>query len=322
MIALAVVAALSTMGKTVEYRKVSGMVFGTSYNITYEAGEALHEEIQAVLDSVNNSLSPFNEKSIITAVNENRNVRVDEMFTEVFRLSRQVNADTDGAFDITVAPMVNAWGFGFKSGYMPTASQVDSLLEIVGMEKVTLEGGRIRKADLRVMLDCSAIAKGYAVDRVAQMLRARGVENMMVEIGGEIVAHGKNGSGKVWRIGVTKPNDDTLSVNTELQTVLSLTDVAMATSGNYRNFYYCDGKKYSHTIDPKTGHPVQQSILSATVIAPSCAMADAYATSFMVMGYDKAMEVLKRHPEMKAYLIYTDGKGDNRIWSSPGLTDE
>lgn len=318
-VALAVFAAFTTMGQTVEYRRMSGMVFGTTYNITYQGGEELRSEVEAVLDSVNNSLSPFNENSVITAVNENREVKLDSMFTEVFRLARQVNEDTEGAFDITVAPLVNAWGFGFKNGFMPTDHQVDSLLNIVGMQKITLEGGKIRKTDPRVMLDCSAIAKGYAVDRVAQMLRAKGVKNMMVEIGGEIVALGKNSNGKVWRIGVTKPNDDTLSVNTELQTVLKLTNVAMATSGNYRNFYYKDGKKYAHTIDPKTGRPVQQSILSATVIAPTCAVADAYATSFMVIGFQRTMDILKRHPEMKAYLIYNDEKGDYQIWSSPGL---
>lgn len=318
-VALAVFAAFTTMGQTVEYRRMSGMVFGTTYNITYQGGEELRSEVEAVLDSVNNSLSPFNENSVITAVNENREVKLDSMFTEVFRLARQVNEDTEGAFDITVAPLVNAWGFGFKNGFMPTDHQVDSLLNIVGMQKITLEGGKIRKTDPRVMLDCSAIAKGYAVDRVAQMLRAKGVKNMMVEIGGEIVALGKNSNGKVWRIGVTKPNDDTLSVNTELQTVLKLTNVAMATSGNYRNFYYKDGKKYAHTIDPKTGRPVQQSILSATVIAPTCAVADAYATSFMVIGFKRAMEILKRHPEMKAYLIYNDEKGEYQVWSSPGL---
>lgn len=318
-VALAVFAAFTTMGQTVEYRRMSGMVFGTTYNITYQGGEELRSEVEAVLDSVNNSLSPFNENSVITAVNENREVKLDSMFTEVFRLARQVNEDTEGAFDITVAPLVNAWGFGFKNGFMPTDHQVDSLLNIVGMQKITLEGGKIRKTDPRVMLDCSAIAKGYAVDRVAQMLRAKGVKNMMVEIGGEIVALGKNSNGKVWRIGVTKPNDDTLSVNTELQTVLKLTNVAMATSGNYRNFYYKDGKKYAHTIDPKTGRPVQQSILSATVIAPTCAIADAYATSFMVIGFQRTMDILKRHPEMKAYLIYNDEKGDYQVWSSPGL---
>lgn len=318
-VACAVFAAFTTMGQTVEYRRMSGMVFGTTYNITYQGGEELRSEVEAVLDSVNNSLSPFNENSVITAVNENREVKLDSMFTEVFRLARQINEDTEGAFDITVAPLVNAWGFGFKNGYMPTDSQVDSLLDIVGMQKVKLEGGKIRKTDPRVMLDCSAIAKGYAVDKVAQMLRAKGVKNMMVEIGGEIIAHGKNGNGKVWRIGVTKPNDDTLAVKTEMQTVLKLTNVAMATSGNYRNFYYKDGKKYAHTIDPKSGRPVQQSILSATVIAPTCAVADAYATSFMVIGFKRAMEILKRHPEMKAYLIYNDEKGDYQVWSSPGL---
>lgn len=301
------------------YRKASGLVFGTSYNITYQSSSDLDSEINAVFDSINNSLSPFNEASVITAVNNNQPVVLDSMFTEVFRLSKRVYVDTQGAFDITVAPLVNAWGFGFKNGAMPSEAQIDSLRGIVGFSKMSLAGGKVKKEDPRMMLDCSAIAKGYAVDRVAQMLLSQGVKNMMVEVGGEIVARGKNAKGEAWRIGVTKPTDDTLSTNNELQTILQLTDIAMATSGNYRNFYYKDGKKYAHTIDPHTGQPVQHSILSATVLAPTCAIADAYATSFMVMGLEKAKTLLKRHPEMKAYLIYTDEKGQYFTWSSPHL---
>ena len=301
------------------YRKASGLVFGTSYNITYQGSSDLSNEINAVFDSINSSLSPFNEASVITAVNNNKPVVPDSMFVEVFQLSQRICADTQGAFDITVAPLVNAWGFGFKNGAMPSEAQIDSLRSLVGMSKVSLVDGKVRKDDPRMMLDCSAIAKGYAVDCVAQMLLTHGVKNMMVEVGGEIVAHGKNAKGEAWRIGVTKPTDDTLSTSNELQTVLQLTDIAMATSGNYRNFYYKDGKKYAHTIDPHTGRPVQHSILSATVLAPTCAIADAYATSFMVMGMEKAKELLKRHTEMKAYLIYTDEKGQYCVWSSPHL---
>jgi thiamine biosynthesis lipoprotein len=169
------------------------------------------------------------------------------------------------------------------------------------------------------MLDCSAIAKGYGVDVVANLLRKYGIKNFMVEIGGEVVTSGVNPERMPWRIGVTKPTDDSLSVNNELQTVINVTDKAMATSGNYRNFYYKGGRKYAHTIDPKTGYPVQHSILSATVITDDCATADAYATSFMVLGMEDAKKVLNRHPEMMAYFIYTDAKGDYSVWYSPQM---
>lgn len=306
--------------KTKNYQQDKGMVFGTLYSITYENDENLKSEIERVLADVDNSLSPFNEKSVITKVNKSKKIApVDDMFCEVFEMAEAVSIDTEGAFDITVAPLVNLWGFGFKSGEMPTDAKVDSLLEIVGFGKVTLVGKQVMKADERVMLDCSAIAKGYAVDAVANMLRSKGIENFLVEIGGEIVASGVNKEKKEWRVGVTKPTDDSLSVNSELQTILSFSDKAMATSGNYRNYYYRDGKKYAHTIDPKTGRPIQHSLLSATVIADNCATADAYATSFMVMGMEKAQKVVERHPGMMAYFIYADNDGNSKVWYSEGM---
>ncbi len=321
-VAVIAVIALAMFGErrgTGVYQHDSGMVFGTSYNITYQSVDNYKDEITKVLENVNNSLSPFNDSSIITAVNQNRAVELDSLFVEVYSLAMSVSDDTQGAFDITVAPLVNAWGFGFKSGKMPTDKDVDSIRAFVGHDKVAMQDGRIVKQDPRTMLDCSAIAKGYGVDMVARILREKGVENFMVEIGGEIVARGLSPKGKAWRVGVTKPTDDSLSVNGEIQTVLSITDMAMATSGNYRNFYYKDGKKYAHTIDPKSGQPVQHNILSATVTAGNCATADAYATAFMVMGLDGAKEVLSRHKDMAAYLIYTDDDGKNAVWYSAGF---
>lgn len=304
---------------SVSYQKDSGFIFGTSYNITYESNENLKSEIEAVLSKVDNSLSPFNEKSIITAINNNVPVEIDSMFIEVFDLASFINKDTDGAFDITVAPLVNAWGFGFKSGNMPSDKDLDSIRSFIGFEKVSRINRSISKQDTRTMLDCSAIAKGYGVDKVAELLSSKGIKNYMVEIGGEIVAKGNNASNKPWHIGVTKPTDDSLSLNNELQTVLAITDIAMATSGNYRNFYYKGGKKYAHTIDPKTGRPVQHNILSATVLSDNCAKADAYATSFMVLGMEGAQSILKRHKEMMAYLIYNDENGEYAVWYSPAL---
>ena len=304
------------------YQHNSGYIFGTSYNITYQCADDHKADIEKALNEVDASLSPFNDSSIITHVNRNENVVLDKLFLDVFRLAQKINEDTEGAFDITVAPMVNAWGFGFKNGVNPDEKVIDSLRQVVGLHKVRLEGDKIVKTDPRVMLDCSAIAKGYGVDVVANLLRKFGIKNFMVEIGGEVVTSGVNRERMPWRIGVTKPTDDSLSINNELQTVINVTDKAMATSGNYRNFYYKGGRKYAHTIDPKTGYPVQHSILSATVITNDCATADAYATSFMVMGLEKSKKVLERHPEMMVYFIYNDEKGQNQVWFSPALKDK
>ncbi len=301
------------------YQNNTGFIFGTTYNITYQSDIDLQKDIEAEMNKVNVSLSTFEPQSIISKVNQNRDVRLDNMFTEVFTLAEQISRETDGDFDITVAPLVNEWGFGFKSGVAPNKHVIDSLKQLTGYQKVKLAGGRVVKTDPRIMLDCSAIAKGYGSDVVAKFLKSKGIDNFMVEIGGEIVTSGISPERVPWRIGVTKPEDDSLQQQQALQTVLNVTDKAMATSGNYRNFYYKGGKKYAHTIDPKTGYPVQHNILSATVIANSCAEADAYATAFMVMGLDKAKTVLEKHPELLAYLIYADQKGKNKVWFSPSM---
>ena len=301
------------------YQRDEGFIFGTIYHITYQSDVNYQKEIEAELQKVDNSLSPFNKTSIISRINRNEDVTVDNMFAEVFQLAEKISKETDGAFDITVAPMVNAWGFGFKTGNPPTKQTVDSLRAIVGFQKVAFKEEHVKKQNPHIMLDCSAIAKGYGSDIVARFLKKKGIQNFMVEIGGEIVVNGNSDKQVPWRVGINKPTDDSLNTSQELQDVINVTDIAMATSGNYRNFYYKNGKKYAHTIDPKTGYPVQHNILSATVLAKNCATADAYATSFMVMGLDGARKVLEKHPELDAYLIYSDEKGNNRIWYSPEL---
>ena len=304
---------------SIPYQHNSGMVFGTTYNITYQCDSNLHNSIIRELEKVDEALSPFNKKSVITAVNNNNDIEVNDMFADVFLLAQKISDDTGGDFDITVAPLVNAWGFGFKNGTQPTKHNIDSLKNIIGYKKVRLEGRKVVKKDKRLMLDCSSIAKGYGSDVVARFLQKRGVKNYMVEIGGEIVTKGISPKRVPWKIGVTRPVDDSLSVSKELQSVINVTDKAMATSGNYRNFYYKNGKKYAHTIDPHTGYPVQHNILSATVIADNCATADAYATAFMVMGLEKAQKLLERHPELMAYFIYSNKDGKNKTWCSEKL---
>ena len=285
------------------FQKNSNLVFGTIYNITYQYADDLQAEIEAELQKVDGEFSMFNPQSTVARINGgDSTVERSAMFREIFELAKTVNKETNGAFDIHVAPLVNAWGFGFKHDQLPTPQQVDSLLKI------------------RDQMDFSAIAKGYGCDVVARLLRSHGIENFMVEIGGEVVLSGHNDKGQPWHIGVNKPVEN--PEDGDLQTVLSITDCAIATSGNYRNFYYKDGQRYAHTIDPRTGYPVQHSLLSATVVAADCATADAYATSFMVLGLDSAQAVLNSHPELKAYLIYSDESGQMSVWRSEALDCE
>lgn len=316
---LLIVGTVIILKKQPPFRTNEGLVFGTVYKITYQHADDLHNDIKDALMEVDNALSPYNPKSIITRVNHNQDTTLNAHFTHVFELAQRISDQTGGAFDITVAPMVNAWGFGFKNSIDIEPHIIDSLNQFVGYRKIRLEDGKIVKDDERVMLDCSAIAKGYGVDIVAKTLEKKGVQHYMVDIGGEVMLKGKSPRMKTWRIGINKPIEDSLSVNQELQTILEVSEVGMATSGNYRKFYYKDGKRYAHTIDPRLGRPVQHNILSATVLANDCTTADAYATAFMVMGLEKAMEFCKQHPEINAYFI-CDGEGEKyEIHYTPGM---
>ena len=291
-----------------------GKIFGTTYNIKYRTTKNLHKEIKKVLMDVDNALSMFNKNSIIRAFNENRDTTANEMFTYVFNLAQEVSAKTDGAFDITVAPLVNAWGFGFKKGTLPNDTTVKNMLEYIGYNTISLQDGKLVKEDDRTMLDCSAIAKGYGCDAVACMLEEKGVKDYMIEIGGEVVTNGKNDRGENWNIAISKPTEDA----TEHQVVISISGRGMATSGNYRNYREIDGKKFAHTIDPRTGYPVQHSLLSATVVAENCAKADAYATAFMTAGLDKAKEICKEN-DIEAYFIYSDDNGAYHTFATDGF---
>ena len=294
-------------------------MFGTVYKIAYQHDADLKPEIEAELKRFDQSLSPFNDSSIISRVNRNEELVTDSFFQTCFNRSIEISRETKGAFDITIAPLANAWGFGFKKGAFPDSLMIDSLLQITGYEKVKLENGKVVKQDPSVMLSCSAVAKGYSVDVIARLLDRKGIKNYMVDIGGEVVVKGKNATGDLWRIGINKPYDDSLAVKQDIQVVLNLTDLGMATSGNYRNYYYKDGKKYAHTIDPRTGYPVQHSILSSTVIAEDCMTADALATSFMVMGLEEAEKFCKANPMIDAYFIYSGENGEFKTYYTDGM---
>lgn len=301
------------------YYQEQGEIFATSFHIKYAYDRSLYDEIMAELNKFDLSLNPFLDNSIITKVNNNEVVELDSFFIEVFNKSMEVSDISEGKFDITVSPLINAWGFGFKDIDNVTPKMIDSLKEFVGYKKIKLQDGKIVKTDPRVQLNTSAIAKGYSCDVIANVLKSHGVENYMVEIGGEISMKGKNDQGEYWRIGIDKPLDDSTALHRDLQIILSIKDKSVATSGNYRNYYIKDGKKYAHTIDPQTGYPSEQDILGATVIADDCMTADAFATAFMAMGLEKAMVVANKVPGLFYYFIYSLPDGSVQTAYSEGF---
>lgn len=303
------------------YQTTKGIVFGTIYNVSYRHDTPLTEEIKKELKRFDFSLSTFNKESILSKINTNQPVTLDSLCLKVFRRSLEISAQTNGAFDITVAPLVNAWGFGFKKQYQLSQEKIDSLKQFIGYNKVHIKDDSLLiKDNPKIMLDCAAIAKGYACDVIGDLLLRHGVKDFMVDIGGELTLKGHAPSTKNWRIGINKPVDDSLSINNkELSMIIAISNVGIATSGNYRNFYYKNGKKYAHTIDPRTGYPIQHSLLSSTVIAKDCLTADATATAFMVMGLDESKRYLENHSDLKACLIYTDDKGLLQQFISPQL---
>ena len=289
-----------------QYYHHEGRVFGTYYNIRYSAQADLQDSIEAALQAFDNSLSLFNPHSVLSAVNANRDTTTDAAFEAMWSEAARVYALSNGAFDITVAPLVNYWGFGrLRAGASHSAAdaEIDSLREFIGFEKVQLIDHKVIKADPRVQLDGGAVAKGQACDMVADMLARQGCENRLVDIGGEVVCHGVNAKGEPWHVGITKPKLNNEGAQEDLQEILAVTDICMATSGNYRNYYYEGNERRSHTIDPRTGWPVQHAVLSATVVSSSCMRADALATACMVLGEEEALAMIARAGDAACYLL-------------------
>ena len=312
--------ALSSCNQPKSYVSINGFAQGTTYSISYQADSSRNyqREIDSVLADFDTSCSIYNPKSIVTRINANdTSARADKYFADVFSLSRTVWEKSGGVFDITIGPLTEAWGFGFKNKVKLDSAKVDSLKLLVGMDKVRLENGRLIKADPRMFINLNAIAQGYSVDVIAEFLEAKGITDYMVEIGGEIRTKGLNSKGKEWVIGVDKPVENAMP-GENFQFLLSISGKSVTTSGNYRKFYEENGVKYSHTIDPKSGFPVRHSLLCATVIADNCGLADAYATAFMVVGLDKAKEMIKHLDGFDAIFVYTDASGAFQIYATEG----
>lgn len=308
--ALIVFSTTACVHKEVKYQKLQGNVFGTTFHIQYSdtTSNNYNADITKLFNEMNNSLSTYHSESLISQLNDGLSeIKVDRHFVNVFKISKSVFDDTDGYFDPTVGKIVNAWGFGAKKSEKSlTEYEIDSLMQYVGFDKVSLKGNYIMKQDANITFDFNATAKGYGVDLVGDFLELKGVKNYLVEIGGEIRAKGKNEKNKFWSVGIEEPNFDG---SRSLQKVTQLENEAIATSGNYRKFRIdsLTGKKIAHTFNPKTGAPAETDLLSVSVIAPlTCGEVDAYATAFMAMGYKKAKTLATKHKEMKVYFIYIE----------------
>jgi thiamine biosynthesis lipoprotein len=278
----------------------------------------LRQDIEHLFTVIDNSLSIYNDSSVISAINYNRSDLTDTLFREVFRASAEISEQSGGLFDITIGPLVKSWGFGPDAMKRFNPSMLDSLIALVGMDKVRLDGDSVIKADPDMFIDVNAIAQGYTVDLVADLLSRSGITQCLVEVGGEIRTMGdKNGIG--WLVGIDSPADGNYTPGADIQVKIRLDNLALATSGNYRKFFVEDGVKYSHTIDPRSGYPVRHTLLSATIIAPTGAVADAWATACMVGGMEQAIEFIGQHDFLEGYLIYSDEAGEMKSWVSEGI---
>lgn len=291
------------------YYEVSGRLH-TPYHVKFEYTEPLDAEIKEQLKYFYRLFNAFDSTSVISYVNQNRDCVVDTLFQRVLSKALEVSAVTNGAYDVTCAPLINLWGFGFSRKDSVTPHHIDSVRQFIGYNKVRLENGRVVKDDPRLMMNLSSLADGAVCDMIANMLEKKGVVNYLVEFGGEMRVRGVNQKGENWRLGITKPTDDKSGLSQELEQIVSFPiPLGMATSGNYRNFYIKDGRKYAHTIDPREGSPVQRDILSATIVAKDAMTADAYATAFMVLGSKEAKVLSAKVPGLEYFIICSDSIG-------------
>lgn len=310
------------------YTTLQGKTMGTTYSVIYSLGEDYQVAIDSLLKEINAQVNTYDPTSMISQFNDGEELVIWDSMPNHFQLNfSKANAvydATNGTFDPTVMPLVSYWGFGKNKRPVEHANEdtVKLLLSYVGLNKLSIEYykrgfAKYIKDNPNTQLDFSAIAKGYAVDQVAELLASKGADNYLVEIGGETVVKGINSNGKVWTLGINTPKEGA-DPRTDFEAILQLNNKAIATSGNYRNYYEVDGKKYAHTINPKTGYSEMSNLLSASVIMDDCMSADAYATAFMVMGLEKALELATADPAIEAYLIY-DENGEMKVKYTDGL---
>ena len=304
-----------------DYVRIEGFAQGSTYHVICHPvkgmnAASLQARFDARLQEIDQSLSGYNKGSLLSRLNAGEDLPLDGLFIECFERSKEIWAESGGAFDPSAAPLFDLWGFGFSNKGQVSDAAIDSILAFVGMDLLTLEeradGTHLVKADPRCQLNFNAIAQGYSCDVVARILDSLGCGDYLVDIGREIRCKGRNAAGEKWRIGLDRPSDGNMEEGKDLQAILHVSDCGIVTSGNYRKFYVEDGRKYAHTIDPVSGRPVSHNLVSATVIAADATTADAYATWLMVIGLDRARQFLDDRPELEALLVYEqDGKMEN-----------
>ncbi len=302
---------------------LQGPTQGTIYNIKYLDIENrnFQNKIEEILKSFDNSVSTYNPNSIISRINRNDSlVEIDEYFRTCFVKAKEIWKQTDGSFDPTVQPLVNAFGFGQAKASNISSELIDSLLQFINFDLIDLVDNRIVKKDSRVQLDFNAFAQGYSVDLIAQFLEENRIQSFIIEIGGEVYAKGHQENLSPWYVGIEKPIENVMDEN-PYEVILPLENQAIATSGNYRKFVVENGVKYGHQLNPKTGYPAKNNLLSVTIIANNCLSADAYATGILVLGLEKGLEFLQIHPELEAYLIYSNENGQFQTFASPSLIE-
>ena len=302
---------------------LTGPAQGSTFMVTYLAGPNtnLQSQVDSILVYVDKSMSTWVASSTISKANRGDTVLMEPVFRNVLEASKKMHDLTNGNFNITVGPLVRAWGFSKDQTVVPDSAVVDSLLNLIGMAKIRQRGDTLW-LDKGVSIDFNAIAQGYTVDLISEFLQSKGIHNFMVEVGGELRTKGLNIKEKIWTIGIDKPQEN-LDLENRFQVIVSLPNKALATSGNYRKFYIdpTTGQRISHTISPFTGYPAKNNLLSASVVTPTAMEADALATAFMVMGLERSQKFLRLNPSVDAYLVYTDFKGEWQIFTTKGFEE-
>ena len=298
-----------------------GNTQGTTYSIKYKSPHGINyqNDIDSILKAVDLSLSTYINESIISKINRNENVIIDSIFTRVFEMAIKIANETNGSFDPTIAPLVNFWGFGFEEISNKNETKLVNLMQSVGYKKISFKDGHIVKENPNTQIDFNAIAQGFTVDLIGEHLQKHGLTNFMIEIGGEVKCSGLNADEKPWRIGIDKPSEKIQKER--YQAIIEVSNKAIASSGNYRHYKVDEktGMKYAHTINPKTGVPLQTNLLGVTILTESCMEADALATAFMVMGLETSKQYLKNHPEIDALFIYSNSKGEWLKYQTEGF---
>ena len=314
--------AITACNNNQQLKEVSfqGAAQGTYYMVKYYdvEGRNLQVEVDSILNAFDQSLSLWVPNSIISKVNRNEDTKLDTYFIDNYNLSQKVANETNGAFDCTLGPLIEAWGFGFRQKMKLTQEKVDSIKAFTGHDKVHLENQYLIKADGRMEINFNAIAQGYSVDLLGAFLSSKGINDFIIDVGGEVLTKGLKPEQKKWVVGIQKPTKES-DGEIEAQVTVELTEMAFVTSGSYRKYYEENGKRFSHMIDPKTGYPVTHSLLSVTVLSKTCAEADAYATAFMVMGFEKAIAFVNGRPDLEAFFIYANENGEMQSFSTEGL---